>query len=325
MNTPLISVIVPCFNQARYLPDCLDSVFAQTYPHWECIVVNDGSTDDTRQVALACASKDSRFRYVEQNNRGLSGARNRGLNEIRGSYVQFLDSDDAIGPEKLQLQLEAIADVEGLSLVYCDYFYASQEDVTKRADRIFPPPRFVMEKPLWDIASRWETELSIPVHCFLLDARIFTDRGIRFDEKLPNHEDWECWMQVFALEVTAKHVPRELAAYRIHGQAMSADHDGMWQGFSAAIAKQQKIWRLDPVMSRLLAQKMKRTRIAYGKDPVHDVLTSFSRTAAFKRYVPWRGQEFIRRILKRKVPIGGSERVSTDCRRPGGGRGGGGP
>src|SRR3989304_10450198 len=77
MNTPLISVIVPCFNQARFLRDCLDSVLAQTYPHWECIIINDGSTDDTRQVSLEYTSKDSRFRYVEQENRGLSGTRNR--------------------------------------------------------------------------------------------------------------------------------------------------------------------------------------------------------------------------------------------------------
>lgn len=111
MIPPLISVIVPCFNQGRYLPDALDSVLAQTYPHWECIVVNDGSTDDTRQVALEYASKDARFRYVEQENRGLSGARNRGRREVRGTHVQFLDSDDTISPEKFQLQLKAAAGV----------------------------------------------------------------------------------------------------------------------------------------------------------------------------------------------------------------------
>ena len=300
MNTPLISVIVPCFNQARFLRDCLDSVLAQTYPHWECIIINDGSTDDTRQVSLEYTSKDSRFRYVEQENRGLSGTRNRGLGEMRGTHVQFLDSDDMIRPEKLQLQIEALAGVEGLSVVWCDYHLLSDQDAGRRFQQTPLPTRFVTERPLWDIASRWESELSIPVHCFLFDARVFAERGIRFDQGLPNHEDWDCWMEIFSLPITAMHVPRELAAYRIHGQSMCVDKEGMWRGFAAALKKQRRIWRRDPVMSRLLAQNMKRMRIHYGKDPVLNIRKRFFRAKAFKPYVPWRVQEFIRRILQSK-------------------------
>lgn len=299
MNTPLISVIVPCFNQARYLPDCLDSVFAQTYPHWECIVVNDGSTDDTRQVAAAYAVKDARFRYVEQENRGLSGARNRGLREMRGQYVQFLDSDDAISPEKFELHLEAAVGVEGLPVVYCDYYYATQEDIGKPLHWQPKPPRFVMEKPLWDIASRWETELSIPVHCFLFDARVFTDHGICFDQELQNHEDWDCWMKVFALDVTVRHVPRKLVAYRHYEQSMTHDAEKMWKGFSAALEKQQRIWRRDREISRLLARKMRITRIRYGQDPFCNLLARLAASRLFKRYCPWPAQAFIHRMLNR--------------------------
>ena len=89
----LVSVIVPCFNQGRYLVDALESVLAQSYPSWQCIVVNDGSTDETRRVALEYVARDPRFRYLEQKNSGLSAARNRGLGEMRGSHVQFLDAD----------------------------------------------------------------------------------------------------------------------------------------------------------------------------------------------------------------------------------------
>jgi glycosyltransferase involved in cell wall biosynthesis len=294
----LVSVIVPCYNQGRYLADALNSVLAQTHPHWECIVVNDGSTDETRRVALGYASTDPRFRYVEQQNSGLSAARNRGLREIRGQYVQFLDSDDAISADKLRLQLEAAAGVERLHLVYCDHYYAAEEDLTEVLHyEPYPSPRFVMEKPLWDIASRWETELSIPVHSFLFDARVFTDHGITFDPSLPSHEDWDCWMRIFALGIQVIHVERTLAAYRFHDAAMCRDEERMFKGFAAALEKHRLIWRGDPDMSRLLNRKMRQTRVIYGKSPMYNVLAAISGNKAFKRLFPWPGQKVVHRVM----------------------------
>jgi len=298
-SAPTVSVIVPCYNQGRYLADALSSVLTQTYRNWECIIVNDGSTDNTRQVALDFVSRDSRFRYLEQRNRGLAGARNRGLREMRGTRVQFLDSDDAIAPEKLQLQLEAAASVAGLCVVYCDHYYASPEDLTKAIKNPFPMPRFVLAKPLLDIAGRWETELSIPVHSFLFDARIFTDCGVCFDEGLLTHEDWDCWMQVFARPVTVIHVPATLAVYRVHAQSMCRDEHLMWKGYTAAIARQRQIWKADPEMSRLLSERMLRTDIQYGysKNPLRNALLRLTRSARFKQHVPWPGQKLVYRML----------------------------
>ena len=79
MNNPLVSIIVPCYNQAQYLPETLDSVLAQTYPYWECIIVNDGSPDNTEEIAKHYCEKDSRFKYVYKENGGLSSARNVSL------------------------------------------------------------------------------------------------------------------------------------------------------------------------------------------------------------------------------------------------------
>jgi len=301
-SAPTVSVIVPCYNQGRYLSDALNSLLAQTYRNWECIIVNDGSTDNTRQVALDYVSRDPRFRYLEQRNRGLANARNRGLREMRGTHVQFLDADDAIAPEKLQLQLEATASVAGLCVVYCDHYYASAEDLTKAIEVPFPMPQFVLAKPLWDIASRWETELSIPVHSFLFDARIFTDCGVRFYEGLPSHEDWDCWMQVFGLPVTLIHVPATLSVYRVHAQAITRDEYLMWKGFAAAIARQQQIWQADPAMSRLLSERMTRTTIRYGYsgNPFRNALVGLSRSVRFKQHVPWPVQKLVYRILGEK-------------------------
>ena len=90
----LISVIVPCYNQAQYLDECLQSVLDQTYQDWECIIVNDGSPDNTEEVAKNWVEKDSRFKYFYKENRGLSSARNLGIEKSIGKYLFFLDSDD---------------------------------------------------------------------------------------------------------------------------------------------------------------------------------------------------------------------------------------
>ena len=107
---PLIDVIVPVYNVAPYLARCLDSVLAQTEPDWRCILIDDGSTDNSAAIAAGYAARDCRFVLLTQPNCGLSAARNRGLDESRGDYLTFLDSDDMLHPrclEALRAQLEA--------------------------------------------------------------------------------------------------------------------------------------------------------------------------------------------------------------------------
>lgn len=111
---PKVSVIVPCFNQAGYLPEALGSVLGQTFADWECIIVNDGSPDDTARVAAEWVKRDARFRYIEKANGGLSSARNAGIEAARGQFVQFLDADDALHPRKFELQLAEAARAAGI-------------------------------------------------------------------------------------------------------------------------------------------------------------------------------------------------------------------
>lgn len=95
----LISIIIPVYNVEQYLHECLESVLAQTYSNLEIIVVDDGSTDSSSRICDEFAVKDSRIRVVHQRNKGLSDARNAGIALAKGSYICFLDSDDAIHPE----------------------------------------------------------------------------------------------------------------------------------------------------------------------------------------------------------------------------------
>jgi glycosyltransferase involved in cell wall biosynthesis len=90
----LVSIIVPCYNQAQYLPEALQSVLGQTYAHWECIIVNDGSPDHTEAVAQEWVAKDARFKYVCKENGGLSNARNAGISKAMGEFILTLDADD---------------------------------------------------------------------------------------------------------------------------------------------------------------------------------------------------------------------------------------
>ncbi len=107
--SPIISIIVPCYNQAQYLPETLQSVLEQEFDRWECIIVNDGSPDDTEAVANEWVTQDSRFKYLKKENGGLADARNFGIRHSSGQYILPLDSDDKISPTYCR---EAIAVLE---------------------------------------------------------------------------------------------------------------------------------------------------------------------------------------------------------------------
>ncbi len=124
MNEPLVSVIVPVYNTERYLRRCLDSVMAQTYRNWECLCVNDGSPDRSSDILREYASKDSRIRVFTRENQGISCTRNFALQHAEGEYLIFLDSDDSIHPQLLEICIyQALRDgsdlvVYGLSHSY---------------------------------------------------------------------------------------------------------------------------------------------------------------------------------------------------------------
>lgn len=114
-----ISIIIPIYNVELYLERCLDSVSSQSYQEWECIMVNDGSTDGSEEIAKRYVSKDKRFRLYSQENQGLSAARNRGIEESQGEYLTFLDSDDAWHPEFLSVLYRCLREKEAEVSVCC--------------------------------------------------------------------------------------------------------------------------------------------------------------------------------------------------------------
>jgi glycosyltransferase involved in cell wall biosynthesis len=115
----IVSIIVPCFNQAQYLDECLQSVMNQTYQDWECIIVNDGSPDNTKEVAQKWIKKDRRFNYIFISNSGVSNARNVGIQSACGEFILPLDADDKIVEEYVKLAVNEFHKDKELTLVYC--------------------------------------------------------------------------------------------------------------------------------------------------------------------------------------------------------------
>lgn len=118
VGTGKISVITPCYNQALYLADCLDSLIAQTYYNWECMVMDDGSTDNSLEIAQQYAEKDQRIRYARQSNQGPSAARNNAIALTDGEFIFPLDSDDRIDPTYFEKALKVFEIKPEIKLVY---------------------------------------------------------------------------------------------------------------------------------------------------------------------------------------------------------------
>lgn len=113
-----VSVIIPVYNVEKYLPECLDSLLAQTYPHWQAICVNDGSKDNSLQILQQYAAKDKRFVIIDQKNAGVSAARNTALQKASGDYITFLDSDDMLCCQFMEYMVGALENTDS-DMVWC--------------------------------------------------------------------------------------------------------------------------------------------------------------------------------------------------------------
>ena len=211
----LVSVIVPCYNQAQFLNETLESVFLQTYTNWECIIVNDGSLDNTEEIAKEWIERDQRFHYFSKENGGLSSARNFGLDKSNGKYIQFLDSDDCLDTRKIELSINEIQNNDA-KIVISDFkrFRKSRKKL-KSAFCNLKEQEFTYNS----ILTKWDVEFSIPIHCALFSNDIIGN--IRFNESLKAKEDWLFWLTVFKGNPKVYFLNKVLVFYRIHKMGMT--------------------------------------------------------------------------------------------------------
>jgi len=174
-SAPLVSVIIPCFNQSHYAYEAvLSAKYAYRGP-LEIVVIDDGSTKSgtercLRDVAARFADERCRIEIIRQENKGLSGARNTGLQQARGNFVQLLDCDDLICVGKIDAQILHFSVVQDLSVSVTDFYYANDDlDGFERLPGLLHNVSFSVQ----DFANRWERGFSLPIHCALFRRDIF--------------------------------------------------------------------------------------------------------------------------------------------------------
>jgi len=221
-----ISVIIPAYNQAHYLAEAINSVLRQSFQDFEIIIVDDGSTDNTPQVATSFLG-DPRIHYTCQKNAGLSAARNTGLKQATGRFVTFLDSDDHFLPEKFAALLAEFNARPELGLV------SGRAIFIDAAGRRLPHT----------VAGQWPSTpagllLGNPVHVgSVLLRREWLDRVDPFDENLRACEDWDMWLRLALVGCQFGHVDQSVSLYRIHGDQMTRESDRMRTAMLTVLGK----------------------------------------------------------------------------------------
>lgn len=205
----LVSVIVTNYNYAHFLADALESVKNQNLDNWECIIIDDGSKDNSKIVAEKFTTDDSRFRYIFQQNQGLAASRNNGMAIASGKYFQFLDADDKICKHKLGEQAMFLEQHPDVDIVYGNYAYFETENPsllftskTKNKQDIVEQASgngfFMLNKLLVNNF----TVVSAP-----LIRRSIVDKGIKFDTSYNTFEDWKFWIECAIANYHFKYLP----------------------------------------------------------------------------------------------------------------------
>jgi glycosyltransferase involved in cell wall biosynthesis len=232
LTPTLVSIIIPCYNYGAYVSDAINSILAQTYKNWELIVINDGSTDSTKEVVMPYVEADSRIRYYYQPNKGLSAARNAGLALTKGEYIQLLDADDCLAPEKLRLQVEILDKNQDIDLVYSDayIFHHGQSVLDVSSFKLF----------LFSVTPVSGQGVPVLLHMaadnmFLPGAPLYRrsmEEAVKgFKEDLYPIEDWHYWYRGLLQNKNYLHDNRREAALhsRHHGNNMSINRYRMWR------------------------------------------------------------------------------------------------
>ena len=211
----LISIIVPIYNVEEYLRECLDSIQKQSYLNFECIMVNDGSPDNSSKICEEFVEKDSRFRYFEKENGGVSSARNLGIEHSKGEYITFIDSDDWVDSDYLEVLYTTLLE-EGADITVstykqfnikdnCFYFHIFQRGYDKKT--------FTGQELIDNLQalSFFDHSYSSTWGKLVKSVRVET---IRFNEETTLGEDMEFWYKLYLISDKIVYVNKDNYIYR---------------------------------------------------------------------------------------------------------------
>lgn len=228
MSNPTVSVIIPTYNRANYLNRTINSVLNQTFKDFELIIVDDGSTDNTKSLVREFSKNDSRIKYIwQENSGGPSKPLNNGIINSKGKYIAFLGSDDEFLPEKLEKQIKKFDSVEeNVGLVYCGLRYVPENGKKSK---------IVVTELRGDLFNEILENSFIAGIAPLVKSECFQKLGI-LDESLPSGEDWDMWIRI-SKNYKFDYVPEPLAIYHIHGKQISSNFDDTIKGFERILEK----------------------------------------------------------------------------------------
>jgi glycosyltransferase involved in cell wall biosynthesis len=273
-QVPLVSIIIPAFNERDWICDAIDSALAQTHPACEIVVVDDGSTDGTADVVRA--------RYgptvgcIRQPNSGLPAARNAGLRSAKGEYVQFLDADDLLLPTKVALHVAVLEQDPGCGVVYSDFAFTAGAG----EDPVAPSgygDRHRSGLMLNDLIA----DNFIVVHSALSRTDIVRDAG-GFDERLGACEDYDLWLRLAAAGCVFRHTADALVVYRRRPMSMSSAPARQVAATIEVVARVPEYAALDDEGRRVLRRRLSLLREMLARVLVLDAL-SFVRSGRVDR------------------------------------------
>lgn len=211
---------MPAFNAEKYIGQAIESVLRQTYINWELIIIDDGSTDGTKDVVSLFLDRDSRIRYYYQKNAKQGKARNQGIEKSNGEYLAFLDSDDLWFPNKLEIQIQEITE-KGVDLIFCDCFIFSQDISVLKRDKVGVINRFYCGEEAIKLFLECN---QIPILTVLAKKSVIQNVGgfIENDE-VQNCEDYHLWLKLLFSGSSFFSSSETLAKYRIHSNSVTVN------------------------------------------------------------------------------------------------------
>jgi glycosyltransferase involved in cell wall biosynthesis len=248
-KNPKVSIITPTYNRAHFITQTLDFIIGQTFTNWECLIIDDGSTDDTKRKLAPYLEKDSRLKYTQRSShykKGPSGCRNQGLDTARGAYIIFFDSDDIVHPDVLQI---CAGILENQDLLFCRYDKTPFSGKWKKLDfdrnRDFKS-HLVIKGDIGDMVTN-----KVPFACCTV---MWDKKGIgsfRFNEDLSYAEEWEFYTRILSSGIHGISINKSLYFNRKHKHSNTAD---FWNKNPISIAS--KIQAAKLVVNTLASKKL---------------------------------------------------------------------
>lgn len=212
---PTISVIMPCYNVARFVSESVASVFGQTYPEVELIVIDDGSDDNTVEILRSLVDKHpGRMKLLSQDHQGPYPARNLGLRNAKGELIAFLDADDLWKEECVESLYIGLME-QNADLAYCGW---QNLGVTTHSTKPFIPPKYEEG----NMSEEFLRSCPWPIHA-ALTRRTVIDAVGGFSERYFSSMDYDLWLRILGHTLNMVRVPEVLALYRWHGNQISTD------------------------------------------------------------------------------------------------------